>query len=51
MLGLALGLTGLLSNAMEAWLGVRPPFRELHFMQLQTIFSHVVRPPKERGTT
>ena len=51
ILGLALGLMGLLSKAIAAWLGVRPPLRELHFMQLQTMFSQVVRPPRERGTT
>lgn len=51
MPGLLRGLTGLLNRAIPAWWGVRPPFLELHFMQLQTMFSHVVCPPNERGMT
>jgi len=51
MPGLLRGLTGLLNKAIPAWLGVRPPFRELHLVQLHTIFSQVVRPPIERGST
>src|SRR4030067_76010 len=31
--------------------GSSPPFRLLHAMQLQTMFSHVVFPPRERGIT
>ena len=51
MAGLLRGLTGLDNNSIPAWLGVLPPLRELHFKQLQTIFSQVVLPPSERGTT
>ncbi len=51
MAGLLLGFTGLLSNFMPACTGVRPPLRELHGKQQQTMFSHVVLPPRERGMT
>ena len=35
----------------RACAGVRPPLRRLQSMQLHTTFSHVVRPPSERGIT
>ena len=50
-LGLEAGLAGLVSSFMLACAGVRPPLRELHCVQLQTMFSHVVLPPKDRGIT
>ena len=39
------------SNVIRAWLGVRPPLRLLHRRQQQTMFSHVVGPPCDRGMT
>lgn len=49
--GLALGRTGSVNSFIPAWVGVRPPFRLLHVVQEHTTFSHVVRPPWDRGTT
>ena len=46
-----LGLAGRRTNRSRACAGVRPPFRRLQSMQLHTTFSHVVRPPSERGIT
>jgi hypothetical protein len=42
---------GVDSSFIPACDGVRPPFRELQLMQLQTTFSQVVRPPNDRGIT
>ena len=36
---------------MCASLGVRPPLARLQGAQAVTMFSHVVRPPRERGMT
>lgn len=45
------GLLGFRLNLMPASSGDRPPFKRLHSRQAQTIFSQVVSPPRERGTT
>jgi hypothetical protein len=36
---------------MPQWCGSRLPFSRLHAEHEVTTFSHVVRPPRERGTT
>src|SRR5690348_1212191 len=46
-----LGRTGWRSGRMPASLGVRPPLARLQGAQAVTMFSHVVRPPRERGIT
>lgn len=49
--GLLVGLIGFDSSFIPACNGVRPPLRELHARQQQTMFSQVVFPPRDRGTT
>ncbi len=49
--GSRFGFTGVLSRAIPACEGVRPPLRWLHPKQQMTTFSQVVWPPWARGTT
>lgn len=45
------GLWGSFFSFSLASSGVRSPFFALHLRQLHTTFSHVERPPRERGRT
>src|SRR5882762_2647899 len=49
--GRHLGRLGLRTRFMPASLGVRLDLRVLQVMQEQTMFSHVVGPPRSRGMT
>src|SRR3984957_382293 len=46
-----LGRCGLRCGCMWASRGVRPPLPRLQRAQAVTMFSQVVRPPRERGVT
>ena len=45
------GRDGALTSFKPASAGVLPPFFRLQSTQHVTMFSHSVRPPRERGTT
>ena len=49
--GLVYVWAGLRSSSIEACCGVRLALRVLQRMQEQTMFSHVVGPPRSRGIT
>ena len=49
--GLRFGFTGWRIICIRASWGVRPPLRTLQATHAQTMFSHVVPPPRLRGTT
>ena len=46
-----LGRRAVWNGCIPASRGVRPPLLRLQGAQAVTIFSHVVRPPRERGIT
>src|SRR3990172_9196789 len=49
--GQRLGRTGLRTSDSPASRGVLPPLRTLHLTHEQTMFSQVVSPPQQVGTT
>ena len=49
--GINRGFAGCFNSFIRACLGVRPPLRLLHRKQQQTMFSQVVCPPCDLGTT